>query len=60
MQLELSPEEHRLLTGLLDREFGDLKEEFNKTEARAYKEALKARKRTLVELIEKVSSTAVV
>jgi hypothetical protein len=58
MQVELSPDEYTLLAELLDRNFRDLKEEINKTEAFDYKVALKARERTLVGLIGKVSRTA--
>jgi len=54
MQVELSSEEYTLLVELLDRDFRDLKEEINKTEAFDYKAALKARERTLVALIEKL------
>lgn len=59
MQVELSAEEYRLLTELLDQSMRDLKEEINKTEALDYKEALKARKQTLLGLIEKVGGVAV-
>ena len=55
MHLELSREEHALLAELLDQDFRELKEEINKTEAFAYKEALKARERMLVGLIDKLN-----
>jgi hypothetical protein len=57
MQVELSPEEHRLLAELLDRGFQDLREEIHRTENYDYKQALLARRQTLVGLIEKVGGT---
>jgi hypothetical protein len=57
MQVNLSSEERRLLSELLDQGLRDLKEEINKTETYAYKEALHARRGTLVGLIEKVGDT---
>jgi hypothetical protein len=59
MQVDLSPEENRLLAELLDRDLRNLKEEIHRTEAFDYKEALKARRRTLVGLIEKIGGTVV-
>jgi hypothetical protein len=58
MQVELSPDEHRLLTELLDQDYRELKEEINKTETFDYKRALKERERTLVGLIGKLARTA--
>jgi hypothetical protein len=56
--VELSPEEYRLLTELLERDIRDLKEEIHRTEAYDYKRALLARKQALVGLIEKVGAMA--
>ena len=58
MHVELSPEEYRLLTELLERDLGDLREEIHRTEAYDYKRALMARKQTLAGLIEKLGATA--
>ncbi len=58
VHLELSDEEHAVLAELLDRQLRDLKEEIYKTETTDYKEALKARERTLVGLIGKVNRSA--
>jgi len=54
MTIELSDAEGRLLAELLDRDYRDLKEEINKTETYAYKEALKERERLLVGMLAKV------
>lgn len=59
MRVELSPEEYRLLTELLERDLGELKEEIHRTEAYDYKQALLARRRTLAGLIEKLGATPV-
>lgn len=58
MYVELSAEEYRLLTELLERDIGDLKEEIHRTEAYDYKRALLARKQTLAGLIEKLAAPA--
>jgi hypothetical protein len=59
MHVELSPEEYRLLTELLERDLRDLKEEIHRTEAYDYKRALLTRRQTLAGLIEKLGATAV-
>jgi hypothetical protein len=59
MLVELSLEEYRLLTELLERDSRDLREEIHRTEAYDYKKALLARKRILVQLIEKLAGAAV-
>ena len=56
MNLTLSDEERAYLVELLDRDFRDLKEEINKTEAYEYKESLKAQERMLVGLLDKLGT----
>ena len=56
MDLTLSDEERAYLAELLDRDFRDLKEEINKTEAYEYKESLKAQERMLVGLLAKLGT----
>jgi hypothetical protein len=54
MNLELTEEEQALLRHILDGALRDLKEEIYKTETYDYKEALRARERTLVGLLARV------
>jgi hypothetical protein len=56
VNLTLSDEERAYLAELLDRDFRDLKEEINKTEAYEYKESLKAQERMLVGLLDKLGT----
>jgi hypothetical protein len=59
MRVELSQEEYRLLTELLERDLRALREEIHRTEAYDYKRALLARRQTLAGLIGKLGATAV-
>jgi DNA polymerase III delta subunit len=59
VNLTLSDEERTYLAELLDRNFRDLKEEINKTEAYAFKESLKAQERMLVGLLAKLGTRTV-
>ncbi len=56
MRIELSQEEVDLLRELLARANADLREEVYRTEAAAWKRALKTQERVLQTLIEKLAS----
>jgi len=58
IQLELSPEEARVLSELLDSAFGDLRQEVSKTDDHDFKEELKRREATLQGLRKKVQPPA--
>jgi len=54
MNVSFTDEERSLLSELLDRDYRELKEEINKTEAYDFKENLKARERQLVALMDRI------
>lgn len=58
MNLEITAEERTLLVELLDQDRRELKEEIYKTEAFDYKDALKARERLLLGLLDKLERSA--
>jgi hypothetical protein len=58
MHLDLTKEEAALLRELLDRALADLREEVYKTEATAWKRALKDREHVLEDLVAKVAAPA--
>ena len=54
MTIDLRPDELSLLLELLERDLGDLKGEISNTDDSQFHDALKARERVLVSLIDKV------
>ncbi len=51
MSIELSDDERRLLLELLEKEFGQLKAEINRTETTGFKDELKEREHRLAAII---------
>ena len=52
--LELAPNEHQLLQDILESALSDLRVEIVSTDRIDYKEALKERKRLMMDLLEKI------
>ena len=58
--LKLSPNEHQLLQDIIESAISDLRVEIVSTDRIDYKEALKERKRLMMNLLEKLQQTNMV